>query len=139
LERLNGVWNAVFEQLDLVRAKVSDRPSVLRRVQVHAHRLDASSKCGFLRGGRLVLRRHEGATQGETEDDSVQSRGHRLALQLADSATPLRHCTRKRQAAINIAFPGRSPTVLLLLSSDGRVARDPGARSAPYVIPACRR
>src|SRR5688500_10505624 len=120
------MWNAIFEQLDLVCAKVSDGLSVFRRVEVHAHRLNAGSKCGFLRGGRLVLRRHEGASQGETEaDDSVQSRGQRPALQLTDSAPPLRRCTRKREAAINIAFPGcRSPSALLQLAgSNGRAYR----------------
>jgi hypothetical protein len=36
-ECLDGVWNAIFEQLDLVGAQVSDGLSVFGRVEVHAH------------------------------------------------------------------------------------------------------
>ena len=57
-ERLDRVLDAVFEQLNLVRAKVSDRLSVFRRVQIDADRLDAGSKRRRLHGGRrFVLRR----------------------------------------------------------------------------------
>ena len=77
LERLNGVWNAVFEELKLVAAQIRHGLSVTRGLEVYADGLRARAERGLLPAGRLVLRREDrGDTGGEQRGEGPGSRQH---------------------------------------------------------------